>query len=381
MSHRIRDIEVLRGYAVLGVVLYHAHDNLVTWPVPVWDRVVAGYVDFWPGVDLFFAISGFVIARTLLPALRATDGSAEFFRQTIVFWIRRAFRLLPSGWFWLAAILIACVLYNRTFIFGGFHTNLESALSAMLSLANVREADAFLNHYGFGPISPYWSLSLEEQFYFSLPVVAFLAGRFLVPVLWLAVLFVFTRPETPWLMMFRVHAILLGVLLAEFSHTPVYALTAPTALTRSGLARFATTALLLGAIAALAPIGQHIAPFKIAIIAVLSAALVLLASHNRDVIWPGGLPRRIMLWVGTRSYAIYLIHVPALCLVHETWARLMPRAPRASDGPLLALGFAAILAALSEANYRLLELPFRRRGLRVASQLLHEPFAARPRTA
>src|SRR5690554_7448281 len=66
---RIADLEMLRGLAVIGVVIHHARDNLFTWSSPGLERL-ATYFGGWVGVDLFFAISGFVIARTLLPQLQ-----------------------------------------------------------------------------------------------------------------------------------------------------------------------------------------------------------------------------------------------------------------------------------------------------------------------
>ncbi len=371
MGHRIKDIEFLRGIAVLGVLIYHARDNLISWTVPTWDHIVTYYFDFWPGVDLFFAISGFVIARTLIPTLRAVPDHTAFFRAVIIFWVRRAFRLLPSAWFWLAFVLFASVFLNRTGLFATFHTNFESTIAAMLSLANVREADAFQN-YAYGPTAPYWSLSLEEQFYFALPIAAFLAGKRLPIVLGLGLAFVFLRPETPWLMMFRVHAILLGVLLALFSETPAYVVAEPVFLRRFWPARLVVLLLLLGMIASLAPIREHINLSKIDVIALLSVALVFIASYNRDYLCPDCGIKRVILWVGTRSYAIYLIHIPAFYLAREIWRHISPH-ERRGDGPLLLLIAATLLAVLSELNYRCLELPFRARGLAAARGLAVGP--------
>ncbi len=66
---RILDIELLRGLAVLGVVFHHLHGNLFSGSPALLDGINQR-VQFWWGVDLFFAISGFVIARTLIPQLR-----------------------------------------------------------------------------------------------------------------------------------------------------------------------------------------------------------------------------------------------------------------------------------------------------------------------
>ena len=68
MNRKILDIEVLRGIAVLFVVIHHANQNLLSWPNPGLAQFYA-YFGGAIGVDLFFAISGFVIARDLLPKL------------------------------------------------------------------------------------------------------------------------------------------------------------------------------------------------------------------------------------------------------------------------------------------------------------------------
>ena len=58
----IDDIEILRGFAVLLVIVEHMQHNLFTWATPTLNRLYT-YLGGWTGVDLFFAISGFVIAR------------------------------------------------------------------------------------------------------------------------------------------------------------------------------------------------------------------------------------------------------------------------------------------------------------------------------
>ena len=105
-TRRIMDIEVLRAVAVLGVLFHHLQGSLFTDPVPLLERVHAWAQPWW-GVDLFFAISGFVIARSLIPALQGCSTRQEYWEQTRNFWLRRAFRLLPSAWLWLALMLLA----------------------------------------------------------------------------------------------------------------------------------------------------------------------------------------------------------------------------------------------------------------------------------
>lgn len=88
-SKRIMDIELLRGIAVLGVLFHHLQGSLFTDVVPLL-HTLTEYGQPWWGVDLFFAISGFVIARSLIPALQGCSTRQEYWQQTRNFWLRRA---------------------------------------------------------------------------------------------------------------------------------------------------------------------------------------------------------------------------------------------------------------------------------------------------
>jgi len=368
-TRRIGDIECLRGIAVLMVIFYHAPTALFTWPMPHLQLIQDYYLQTWPGVDLFFAISGFVIARTLLPSLAASE---DKWRLMGAFWVRRFWRLVPSAWVWLGVIMMACVFFNRSGVFDTFHTNFESALAAMLSVANFREAAAF-KHFPYGPSAPYWSLSLEEQFYIILPVLAYLSGRWLLPILLVITIGVFNLPylEQPLVMMIRVHAILLGVLLAVASDKPAYAVFAPGFLSDRKWAGLLVLLFLVLMISVLAPYGQRITSYPLDLIAILCAILVFIASHDQDFL-VGYRPMRVVLtWIGTRSYALYLIHIPAFFAAREFWFRLSP--PGTILGPhdfwrLFATALAPLLLC-AEANYRLLELPLRRRGAVIAARI------------
>lgn len=136
------DIELLRGIAVLGVVFHHLQGSLFRDGL-AWLGSVAAYGQFWWGVDLFFAISGFVIARSLIPQLRACTSGAQCWQRIRDFWIRRAFRLLPSAWLWLLLMLLASLFLNRSGAFGSLHANLWATVAGLLQFANFRFADSF----------------------------------------------------------------------------------------------------------------------------------------------------------------------------------------------------------------------------------------------
>lgn len=367
MKSRIDDIEILRGVAVLMVVVHHAHDNLFTWASPNMSLFYT-YFSGWVGVDLFFAISGFVIARDLVPRLQASPGGEATLRLVLAFWVRRIWRLLPSAWLWLLIILVASVAFNQSGVFGSFRANLEATVAGVLQVANIRFAESFMN-WPYGASFVYWSLSLEEQFYLLFPLLILLARRYLIYVMLLLVLVQFFQVRTPMLMVFRTDALTLGVLLALWSRHPSYELFKPMALgrLRTGLA------LLAGALLCMSVLGSdqlHNVSIKVGMIALVSALLVWVASYDGDFLrfpWPLS---RVLIWLGARSYGIYLIHIPAFYFTREIWYRQRDVGEFGSElfYPFL-LSAVILIVLLCEINYRLVETPLRRKGKLIAERI------------
>jgi len=367
-SKRIMDIELLRGIAVLGVLFHHLQGSLFTDTVPLLEKI-HGWGQPWWGVDLFFAISGFVIARSLIPALQGCSTRRQYWQQTRNFWLRRAFRLLPSAWLWLALMLLACLLINRSGAFGTLHANLQATLAGVAQYANFRFADSFYN-YEYGTSFVYWSLSLEEQFYLLFPLLILLCRKHLVwALLTLVAVQLFTL-RTPILMVVRTDALALGILLAMWSAQPSYLRWEPTILRRpwTGVSVLLLLAL---ALSVMATDRFTFTNYRIGAIAVLSAVLVWVASYNRDYLLPPGLLKNLMTWVGSRSYGIYLIHIPAYALVREFIFRLQAaHLPSPAGHPILTLLLAGgLIVLLSELNYRFVEMPMRNRGASLVKRL------------
>jgi peptidoglycan/LPS O-acetylase OafA/YrhL len=374
---KIADIELLRAVAIIFVLLQHSRTNLFTW-LPLTGTHLYFYFGFWNGVDLFFAISGFVIARSLLPTLQPTGETTTFFRTALAFWIRRAWRLLPSAWLWLAIILIGSVFFNRSGVFMSFHSNFEATVAALLDVANFRQIMIF-GRFEPGASFPYWSLSLEEQFYILLPFAVFFAGPRLPYVLGAGILLQFFVTRTGadsgiwglWLNQLRSDAIMFGVLIAIWSTHPSYRLFEPAGLRTRRLTGFAVFAFFVFSLAAVGAPALHIVPFQVGMVALISAVLVLLASYDRDYLCPPGAFKSAMLWVGSRSYALYLVHIPIFFLTREFWFRIEPPGT-VFDGTFtvrFALTAAALLMPLAELNYRLVEVPLRRRGAAIALRI------------
>jgi peptidoglycan/LPS O-acetylase OafA/YrhL len=304
---------------------------------------------------LFFAISGFVIARSLLPTLAAVRNSAEFLRVAGAFWRRRIWRLLPSAWLWLGIILAASAFFNRTGLFGSVRTNAWATMAGVFDFANFRFADAFFR-YPYGASFAWWSLSLEEQFYLVLPPVAYLFGRFLPVLLLPLVVYQFQMQRTLLLMVLRTDAIMMGVLLACWAQTPFLKWASDRMAQLPRWLKFLTTC---GILLALVTRSHDVMPYSVGLIALFSAGLVLLASLDCGYILGASHLRPLAAWIGARSYALYLIHIPAFFFARELWFRW-----GASDNEY-AVCFTAILILFggAELNWRLIEQPVRRHFL------------------
>jgi peptidoglycan/LPS O-acetylase OafA/YrhL len=156
----IPSIDGLRAIAVIGVILYHLHPDLLP----------GGFV----GVDVFFVISGFLITRIILAESEAGQFS---FRQ---FYQRRIARIFPVFFVVLLATLVTAKLIYTP---DNFSAVGSMAAASSLCIANLKLL--FQGHYfqiepDSQPLMHYWSLSVEEQFYLILPLIIILAHRYRV---------------------------------------------------------------------------------------------------------------------------------------------------------------------------------------------------------
>jgi len=390
------DIEYLRAVAILMTLFQHA-EVLFYWRDSVYWSI-RGHFDFWTGVDLFFCVSGFVITRSLMLSFPAAAGDGGrlisprlgWKKTAGAFWIRRAWRLWPAAWLWVVVSLLCAAFFNRSGIFGNVDRMAWDALAAVLHFANVHWAGCYQGalqdcNFAEAPriatllptgwnLVIYWSLSLEEQFYLLAPLVLLACrGRYVLA--GIAVLLAVQAPlsreplDVAWF--FRTDAILMGVALAWAAHAGVGQLSGD----RWPKRRVAVQALAVGLIALLAWLGaspragQHGAVFAIALVC---ATLVWGAGHDRSVLMPGGWLRPVFVWLGARSYSLYLVHLVAFFLTREVWFRL-----GGVDGDArTAMYFATaglLLLAFGELSYALVEAPMRRKGREIARRWLDRP--------
>jgi peptidoglycan/LPS O-acetylase OafA/YrhL len=378
MKRRIDDIEVLRAIAVIFVCIEHMDMNLFAWTAGVLQKKFFGWTGMWSGVDLFFVISGFVIARDFLPKFGTARSTHERLVTTLSFWIRRAWRLIPSAWLWLGVILCACLFFNHSGAWGSFRANLEGVMTAVFQVANLR---AMLVYAKFEPGAtfPYWSLSLEEQFYLVLPFLIWLSGKRLPLVLGVVVVLQLVLPRSALGTITRTDALALGVLLAIWSQLDSYRLFEPRFMARR-MARFLLIPILLGGLAFAGGEDMHV-PVPISLVAYIGAILVFFASYDRNYLMAPGWIKKVFLWVGSRSYAIYLIHIPAYYTTREIFFRMQPPGTGfdASYGLRFLATATVLIIVLAELNYRLVETPLRRRGAEIATRFRNEHLAHAPR--
>ncbi len=155
------DIEGLRGVAVLLVVFYHA--GLLSNASL---QVPGGFI----GVDLFFVVSGFLITGLLIRE-RENTGRISFAK----FYARRVRRILPAAG---VTLLITIPLAYSLVTLLQRPDTMTDAASAALSVANVRFAVTtdYFNPTTYSPFLHFWSLGVEEQFYFVWPAILVLAA-------------------------------------------------------------------------------------------------------------------------------------------------------------------------------------------------------------
>ncbi|MFI6268493.1 acyltransferase family protein [Micromonospora zamorensis] len=151
------EIQALRALAVLLVVLFHF------WP----HRIPGGYV----GVDVFFAISGFLITAHLV---REVEKNGSVRLRT--FWARRIRRLLPASLLVLVATAGAVFIWVPQLYWPQI---LREIAAATLYVENWQLAHDAVDYLAAenvrSPVQHYWSLSVEEQFYLIWPILIVLA--------------------------------------------------------------------------------------------------------------------------------------------------------------------------------------------------------------
>lgn len=333
----------MRAVAVGLVILYHYFQP----------DVPGGFV----GVDVFFVISGFVIAGLIFREVRA-KGSVSL----LSFYARRARRILPASALCLAAtVTVAVLLLGRI----GAYTIAQDAIAAALFVANFHFAAQNVNYFASNlppsPILHYWSLSVEEQFYFVFPslvaivalftkavrrYVVWVVAAIVVGSFWWSIVETTADPTNAYYSIAtRAWELGLGVLCAGVIHRFGHL--------RRGIAISAGwLGVVLIGYAAFAFNGATPYPGSVAAVPVLGAVLLILGGASQPPASATALlATRPMVVVGDLSYSLYLWHFPVIALAAQYVTTPLTVPDR--------LGLLALAIALAVASFILVEQPIR----------------------
>jgi len=344
-------VQGLRAIAVLAVVTYHAG-------LPVG----GGFV----GVDMFFVISGFVITA-MLEREWSKHGRIRFGN----FYLRRFRRLTP------ALAVVVCVTLVGALLFlsplGPQQNVAYTALGAMFISANAVIAGTTGGYFDApaesNPLLHTWSLSVEEQFYLLFPAllaIAWLLSRrrarhfwafvFITVILGLSFAVAYLGSDG------TEHSPLISSILgfySPFSRAWEFAVGALIALIGANWKRLGraggTIATVLGTIAVFASFWliSSATPFPgpWTLLPVLGTGLLIIGGLASNTLISRVLASRPLLWVGDRSYSIYLWHWPFIVFAATLW-------PGNFTAVLIA-GAVSVIPAW--ASYRWIEQPIRNR--------------------
>jgi peptidoglycan/LPS O-acetylase OafA/YrhL len=368
-------LDGLRAIAVVAVMMYHANN---AW-------LPGGFL----GVEMFFVISGYLITLLLIAERERT------YRISLgQFWLRRARRLLPAVFVMMLLVTVWTALFERDAL-GQLRGDVVAGTFYVSNWYQIWVGLGYTAAGDFAPLRHLWSLAVEEQFYLIWPIVMVLllgragtrrvadVSRWLfvaaIGITLLVAIAFYSGPigepaQTPhayWWLGSRPIAKLDTLYLSTFTRAgglllgSAFALVwRPYAVMRGPLrskARVFDVAALL-AIVCLAwmtwnihlvtPDGASPQLFRGGLFFAGLAMIVLIAAVSHRRAFAGRLfGMRPLVWIGVRSYGLYLFHWPIFMIVRGV-----------AGNPLTFRQFALsmiVTVAVTEASFRLVETPIR----------------------
>jgi len=335
----------VRGIAIILVLIWHYLPRDGATP----ELILSSIRLFWSGVDLFFVLSGFLIAGILLQ----NANSKNYFST---FYIRRGARIIPLY------ILILFTLVILIYLAPEFLKKNSREHLPLWSYLTFTQNFLYAARQGFNDpwIDVTWSLAVEEQFYIFLSLLvrnlsrkklAVLAAGLLI----LAPILRFYAPNfmvAYLLPLHRADSLMLGVLLAlawqwdkgkEFLYKHASAF------------RWSFLLLFLGTVYLTYRqiwVGDAFGHFWLALLYCNFIVLALIQNnHERRL---DLLNNKILEWFGLRSYGIYLFHKPVQILIPFILAWFL----RDDISPWIIIAiYTIVLFVGSELSYRLFERP------------------------
>lgn len=353
-ASRVAALDVLRGIAVLSVLISHAKLDNTSLPT-AFSRSLNAAALLFSGVDLFFVLSGFLVSGLLFREYQR-HGSIQPGR----FLVRRGFKIYPSFY----AFLLTSIAVSLAFRIWPHPTT-----------SNIVSESLFVQNYGTPLWSHTWSLAVEEHFYLCL--VALLAGlvtsrhgnglRFIPAIVaFVAVTCLLLRCVTACLIpefSFQLHlapshlrfdSLAFGMLVSYCYHRHsqgVFSLTADWG------RELALVAFVVLALSAAVPRHTFIGHTIIQTVQYIGHGLLLiLAVADQRLQWVHGTNMgRVLQVIGRYSYSIYLWHMGVLVWSRTLISHLVGQSDSYSD--LKVLVYAALVIPVGIAAAHMVEMP------------------------
>jgi len=348
-------VDGLRALAVATVFIFHAG---ATW-------LPGGFL----GVDFFLVISGYLIT-SLLVAEQRSGGRIDLWR----FWLRRVRRLIPALLLAIAGTLVAMLILHWDEV-----SRLKGAtLSAFAYVTNwyfIFADVPYVEKFGRPNVFTHlWSLAVEEQFYLFWPLVLAVILMVLKLRPWaIGVLAVagaafstawawhlYDPYALPWRIYYgtdtRAVGLFVGIvgaiLLPPSRLRPIASAAGRWGMEIIGLAALAGV---LWCMFSIDEFENRLYQGGMLMLAIPAIVLIIVSAHPQTLLgkfW--GLP--VLVWIGARSYGMYLWHWPVLMLTRPEDDVSISGAPLVAIQIMLVVGISAL-------SYRFVEQPIRRNGL------------------
>ena len=342
------EIDGLRALAILPVLFFHSSISFMP----------GGFV----GVDIFFVISGFLISSIIFAEIN--KGSFSFYN----FWLRRVRRLLPAS---MAMVLTFIPLFAFIFPPHIFEDFFNSAIANTFFASNIwfwrdNPGGYFNPEVELKPLLHTWSLSVEEQFYFLFPFLAFVIGKSnrLRLIIFLSLTFVSLLLSiylTPafgvasfYLLPTRGWELGLGVLLAIILKKIRLNSFSGALISLFGLALITYSIFFFD--------DETIFPYYNALYPCLGTVFLILGFSNNENAIKTFFSNFVFVFIGKISYSLYLWHWPIF--IFFFW--IFPEKP-------LSISFLAIILSflISFLSYRFIENPLRNKDKFPTKKILY----------